>query len=204
MYKKGDIDSLLTMHVMIEESGEVDREIALRLCDSDDIEQLLEGKVESRGKDRLSNRRNDAHLCAESPLVLSFTSSTSLLITGTRCSGSACAPSSAIDKLQEIPMRFSWYTPEMSYYPTEFGSETMKPILTRLRHTFQPTENKIIVEYKEHTVESEESWSGLNLQEPVMHKWYAMETEDFVVGRRKNQLFEAKLRLSKDRQANTR
>merc|ERR1712060_556333 len=58
--------------------------------------------------------------------------------------------------------------------------------------------------YKEHTVESEESWSGLNLQEPVMHKWYAMEPEDFVVGRSKSHMFQAKLRLSKDRIAYTR
>ena len=48
----------------------------------------------------------------------------------------------------------------MVYYPTEYGSETMKESLFRVIHSFEQGANKIVIDYQENVVESEEDWAS--------------------------------------------
>ena len=70
--------------------------------------------------------------------------------------------------------------PEMVYYPTEYGSDTMKESLFRVIHSFEDGANKIVIDYQENTVESEEDWAS-SMREPVKHTWYAIESDDILV-----------------------
>ena len=94
--------------------------------------------------------------------------------------------------------------PEMVYYPTEYGSETMKESLVRVLHSFEDGANKIVIDLKENTVESEENWVELIVSEPVKHTWFAIEMEDILVVEDKDHVFQTKLRFSRDKVVNTR
>ena len=67
----------------------------------------------------------------------------------------------------------------MTYYPTEYGDSAMKKTVKRVMYSFEPGKNKIVVDYKENTVDSDESFVPI-FADSVRHTWYILDTENFI------------------------
>ena len=64
----------------------------------------------------------------------------------------------------------------------------MRKTVKRVLYNFKPGENKLVIDYKEHTVESEESFIPIFV-DSVKHTWYTLDNENIIEARIDGVLF---------------